>query len=281
MSPSYLSNQLVEISFQRLSPKSSGKTPLERTSALAYFLAFDAASKRLGKRPLDLNPNKTEGKNCRDAVEIEYAQLVQLHNGKSGGNRQVVILGKIQNGGITAGKRISSNFFTVPLKKASQSSKPYLYPNRPAPVLKMGQQSTGTPWGMEKNEEWETNLPKLLMDLKSNSPFTDLAIFVLRDAEFRNPSDLKKELAEGLKRRFTEELSRFWIKLIGKEGVFFKFSGAPFQASLPAPFSEIKGVDPAGEYPNVDVDSKIFVLEKRVGYLEGLLEANEIEFERT
>lgn len=66
MSPSYLSNQLVEASFQRLSPKSSGKAPLERTSALAYFLAFDAASKRLGKRPLDLNPNKMEGKDMRD-----------------------------------------------------------------------------------------------------------------------------------------------------------------------------------------------------------------------
>lgn len=279
MSPYYLSDQLLESSFERLSPKSKGKTHLERTSALAYFLAFDAAAKRMGKWPLDLNPNKPRGKNGREAVEVEFARLVQLHDGKKGEKRQVAVLGKIHVGGKSPDKRISSNFFTVPLKKASQSSKPYLYPNRPAPVLKMGQHSTGISWGLDKYDDWQSNLSKLLMDFKSNTPFTDLAIFVLRDNEFQNPSDVMKELGEGLKLRFGEELSRFWNTRIGKEIVFFKFSGEAFQSNVPAFFLETKGGSPGFKYPDDVVGTKIFVLEKRIEYLEGLLEANEIEFD--
>ena len=88
--------------------------------------------------------------------------------------------------------RISSNFFTVPLKKGSQSAKVYFYPNRPVPVLKLGQVATGITWGISYFEDWIKNLPELLVDVKSSSPFTDLAVFVLKDFNFDSKIHLSK-----------------------------------------------------------------------------------------
>jgi len=73
----YLNKCLIEESFLRLSSKKQGgKTTLERTSALMYFLSFDATVKKLTKSPIDLNPNTANGKNNRSAMELEFVRLL-------------------------------------------------------------------------------------------------------------------------------------------------------------------------------------------------------------
>ena len=72
----YLNKKLVETSFRRLASSTTGKRPSERTSALLYFLAFDATVKKMGCCPLDLNPATTSGKNNRDAITVEFTKFV-------------------------------------------------------------------------------------------------------------------------------------------------------------------------------------------------------------
>lgn len=72
---------------------------------------------------LDLNPDSLEGKDNRKQVEVEYTKTDLLEKTRDD-FKQVTELGKIDVGGTTPEKRISSNFFTVPLKKASGQKEP-------------------------------------------------------------------------------------------------------------------------------------------------------------
>jgi len=232
----YLSDDLVETAFKRLSLKEEGgKVGVERTSALMYFLAYDAIAKKLQKRSFNLDPNNAEGLNNRKEMELEFERCVLLSRDKNGRIRQVKELGKIEKGGTPPGKRISSNFLTVPLKKASQSSDRSFYPKRPAPVLEMGLASTGLPWGITAYENWNDNFPLLLSDVKSRSPFTDLAIFLFRYVPIIN-DDLQAFLIDNIRSRFTEKFATFWKKRICKERMFFKYKGTPFQDDVSTAF---------------------------------------------
>lgn len=227
----YLKSELVREAFERLSPRSdAGKVPMERTSVLMYFLAVDAACKHLDKMCLDLNPESLEGKNYRKQVELEFTRLVLVEH-TDGELKQVTELGKIDTSATSPEKRISSNFFTVPLKKAADQTEPYNYPRRPAaPVLIMGAAATGKKWGISHHENWGKNLLVLLADIKSPTPFLDLAIFVCRDCAFDDSADdLVLAIAEQLQKRFTKKMADFWMDKIQKEMVFARHVGdAPF-----------------------------------------------------
>lgn len=254
---------------------------MERTSALMYFLAFDAAVKNLDCRPLDLNPRSMEGKNNRQVVELEYVKLVQLKPSDEGKVRHVVTLGKIDKGGSPPEKRISSNFFTVPVKKASESAKVYTYPNRPAPLLKMGAAATNIKWGVDYHNDWKTSLPKLLMELKSSTPFTDLAVLVTRNDPFSDGSmKMHVALSSAIHKRFGEDLADFWAKRMDTEKVFFKHGEDPFRSSYSDPLAadylsmESRASDKEA-LKTLDKD----VLVDRVVYLEGLLDDQDIEYQ--
>lgn len=279
----YLNSKLVDIAFKRLSPKTStGKKPLERTSALMYFLAFDAAAKERDCCPLDLSPNTAEGKNNRQAVELEFVRLVKLKSAADLKVRQISVLGKVETGGTSPEKRISSNFFTVPVKKGSESAKAYNYPSRPASLLKFGGTATGLKWGADYHADWMFNLPKFLSDVKSNTPFTDLAIFVFRDGKVGSTaSNIREALIDSISVRFSEELGEFWIKQINAEKVFFKHGDDPFRGS----YKESLAEDTDSTLKSQTSDSETLksldqqLLVDRILYLEGLLDAKEIEYQ--
>jgi hypothetical protein len=278
----YLNPKLVELSFKRLAPVSSaGKRPLERTSALMYFLAFDAAVKNLDCCPLDLNPRSMEGKNNRQTMELEYVKLVQLKPSEDRQVRHVVVLGRIDKGGTSPEKRISSNFFTVPVKKASESAKVYNYPNRPAPLLKMGSSATHIKWGVDYHNDWKTSLPKLLVELKGNTPFTDLAVFVTRNDHLPDGSvKVHEALSSSIQKRFGEDLATFWAKRMDAEKVFFKHGEDPFRSSYNDPLAvdDLSTESMASDKEALKTLDKD-VLVDRVVYLEGLLDAQDIEYQ--
>lgn len=227
----YLNPELVCKAFERLlSTSNTGKVHMERSSVLMYFLAVDAACKHFGTTCLDLNPNSLEGKNCRKQVELEFTKLVLVDHSRNV-IKQVTELGKIDGAATSPEKRISSNFFTVPLKKATTESEPFYYPRRPAaPVLKMGAAATGNKWGVCHHEMWGVNLLVFLSEIKSPTPFLDLAIFVFRDCEFDvSVAELVPAITEQIKERYTRKLSDFWADKIQKQMILARhLDGAPF-----------------------------------------------------
>lgn len=269
----YFSAMQVTLSFSRLaSRRDSGKTHLERTSGLMYFLAFDSLCKRLHSKKLDFDPNTVEGRSNRKSIELEFTKLVLLERGH-GGIRQVSELGKIDDKGKHPEKRISSNFLTVPLKKASEKAEATSYPNRPAPLFTMGQAATGLKWGLGHHEHWMDNLPKFMSEIKEPSHFIDLAVFIFRDA----PIDPKCEsLVDAVKHliadRFSEKLAKFWIERIDKEKLFMKLAPATFSSKHEA-FGKTSPMNDH-RFQNSPKEDLI----KYIGYLEGVLQANEINF---
>ncbi|GAB5606357.1 hypothetical protein [Sideroxyarcus sp. TK5] len=226
----YLSQELVCKSFERLSSRNTtGKTHMERTSALMYFLSVDAVFKHFGVSSLDLNPDSLEGKNSRKQVEMEFTRLVLVGN-SHGVVRQVTELGKIEEAGTHPEKRISSNFLTVPLKKASNQTTPFYYPSRPKhPLFKMGFAATGKKWGVSFHDNWMTNFLAILTTIKGATPSLDLAVFVCRDCAIDDgAADIFTALEEQLKKRFTRNLADFWVQRIEKEKVMARGVEAPF-----------------------------------------------------
>jgi hypothetical protein len=242
----YLSQELVCKSFGRLSSRNTtGKTHMERTSALMYFLSVDAAFKHFRVSSLDLNPDSLEGKNSRKQVELEFTRLVLVGNSR-GVIRQVTELGKIEDAGTQPEKRISSNFLTVPLKKASNHTTPFYYPSRPKhPLFKMGFAATGRQWGVSFHDNWMSNFLAILTTIKGSTPSLDLAVFVCRDCAIDDgAADIYTALEEQLKKRFTGNLADFWIQRIEKEKVMARGVEASF-ADHHAPFASFYKQPPA------------------------------------
>lgn len=242
----YFSQELVCKSFERLSSRNTtGKTHMERTSALMYFLSVDAAFKHFGVSSLDLNPESLDGKNSRKQVELEFTRLVLVGKSHSG-VRQVTELGKIEEAGIHPEKRISSNFLTVPLKKASNQATPFYYPSRPKhPLFKMGRAATGKQWGLSFHDHWMANFLAILTTIKGSTPSLDLAIFVCRDCAIDDgANDIFSALEEQLKKRFTRNLADFWIQRIEKEKVMARGIDVPF-ADHHVPFASFYKQAPA------------------------------------
>lgn len=273
----YFSAQQVSSSFKRLSSrKTEGKTHLERTSVLMYFLAFDAVCKKKDTNILDLDPEKIEGRNNRKAVELEFTRLVLLHR-SYGKIRQVCKLGEIDSHGTDPEKRISSNFLTVPLKRASDQSDPYYYPRRPpAPLFRMGLAATRKKWGLGYHTNWADHLPIFLSEIKDSTQFTDLAIFVLRESpiSLNDATDYLSALTSLIDGRFSNQLASFLIARIEKEKLFVKHIVQPFADNY----------EPFVKFPKGAEENRFGKLERKdllsyIGYLESTLEAHDIPFE--
>jgi hypothetical protein len=274
----YFDPEFVSRSFKRLaSRKRGGKTHLERTSVLMYFLAIDAALKHFDVNILDLNPDSLDGKNNRKQVELEFTRLVLIDKSQYI-LKQVNELGKINTGGTNPEKRISSNFFTVPLKKASGQNEPYYYPRRPsAPLLKMGPAATNKKWGIQYHNDWSLNFPVLLSEVKYPTSALDLAIFVCRDCQFDDEAiEIFSILNEQLRKRFTKKMADYWVSKIDKEKIMASHINGqnPF-INHHLSFASVHKEDalPSSEYQQMkkaDLIEHIFRLEK-------ILSENKIE----
>lgn len=220
----YLNPDRVRESFDRLaSRENTGKAHLERTSAVLYFLAFDAACHSTEKKILDLNPDKLEGKNNRKQLEQEFSKLVLLDI-DHGQPIQYLEFGKIDAENTAPEKRISSNFLTVPLKKAATQTEPFYYPRRPNnPLLKLGTVATGKTWGMSHHEDYEKNFFIVLGSAKSSTPAYDLAVVLLRNSKIpADCDDIFDGLTKLLHQKFTQRVSDFLAQRIEKEKILVR-----------------------------------------------------------
>ena len=265
----YLNPELIRRAFERLSSRNiAGKVHLERTSVLMYFLSFDATCKHFNVNNLDLNPETLEGKHNRKQLELEFTKLVLVGNTHDG-LKQVIELGKIDEAGNSPEKRISSNFLTVPLKKASGQVEPYYYPRRPkAPVLKMGPAATGKKWGVGYHDSWMSNFLALQTSIKSATPSLDLAVFVCRDCALDDGvNDLANALGDQLEKRFTKDMASFWVSRIVKERVLARHIDAPFVSHYSSFLGTHKAAAPAKRYEQMNKSELI----ERIRQLESML----------
>ena len=277
----YFAAEQVSVAFDRLSFKTGTdgrrrKAPQERTSALMCFLAFDATCKREDLNQLDMDPEKPAAKSNRDFVAVEFAKLVTLE-AKDNNFKQVLELGKIADGGTDPTKRLSSNFFTQPLKKATEQSGVSVYPKRPpaTAIIKLGHAATGLKWGMGYHEDWPISLPKLLSEVKGSTPFTDLAIFVMRDTKLTG-NNYVDALVAALNERYSESLSTFWVDMIKKEKIFVRHIVKNALADMHQPFAR-------SAISNLIDDIKSKTREELLDYilrLEALLQANKIQIDQ-
>jgi hypothetical protein len=231
----YIQQDIVKSSFERLkSTVQSGKSHLEKTSCLMYFLAFDALVKKTKTEIIEIKPNSFSRKD----LSLEYAKLVLLGSDNNGSSQQVLELGLVETAGKDPEKRISSNFYTVPLKKASEKTSATKFPNRPAPILLLGKINATIKWGITYHPLWETNFPKFISEIVGNTPFTDLSIFVCRnDPISEEIGDWFEALSALLNNRFTDKLSVYlvnkikeekrWVKHIKNEVFFSKILSFP------------------------------------------------------
>ena len=249
---------------------------MERTSALMYFLSLNALAKRLGETIIDLSPDTMQGQHRRRLLCIEFDKLARLAPGVAGELRQVTVLGKVDVGGTEPEKRISSNFLTVPVKKASLASDQFDYPRRPSPVIQMGKISTGHSWGVQAHTDWQLNLPKLLSEVSSNTPFTDLGVFVSRSTSFEESDcSVCDALLAALTNRFTRSLADYWVRRIEFEKAFFSSNGPLFASSYTDAFNSHEAS--SEELNPLHKLSKSELLD-RIRYLEGILDGAELKY---
>jgi hypothetical protein len=269
----YLNPSLVQESFDRLASKNTGgKSHLERTSAVLYFLAFDAACHSTQKVDLDLDPDRLEGKNSRKQLELEFTKLVLLDT-EHGKPIQFLEFGKIDTANIAPEKRISANFLTVPLKKATTESLPFHYPNRPrAPLLMLGAVATKKKWGMSRHKDFEKNLFIVLSTARSSTPAYDLTVLIFRDSAFpTTQQDIYSGLNDQLLKKFTPEVAALFIKRIDKEKILIRSKHAAFIDHYNNFIkAEMKKVSPADRYEYLsreELIAKINELEATVNRL--------------
>jgi hypothetical protein len=277
----WFSTELIKSSFERLrQPDPEGrKTGLERTSALMYFLSFAAAFK--DSNGVSLDPETATGQTNRVVMGNEYSRLVTLSTKGQDDVWSVFDLGRITKGGSSPEKRISSNFLTVPLKKASQRNAPTDYPSRPAPLLLLGPALRSSSWGVAMHPRWTSNLPLFISERVSRTPFTDLCIFALRDKDFTPADTVGETLSQLLPERFGSELSSYWKMQIEHESRFRPYT-APmpwFRAMYHSAFQDEAWVSDKLTAPEATLlGERVEKLQRRVRYLEQLLDKYEVPY---
>ena len=274
----YIDSEILSCAFSRMATnEKKGKSFLEKTSSLMYFLAFDILSKKRENNILDFNHKTPDGQNNRRDMAYEFARLVTLGKDKQNRLCQVLELGVASVGGAAPEKRLSSNFYTVQLKKASGTSHRSDYPNRPAPLLTMGKDATGFQWGITHHDDWENNILRFLVDVKANTPFTDLAIFVCRNDSYDETSgDWRESLYRAIREKFLKNLADFWCQKIDSERVFVRHFDKEHFFSTTFPCCE-DYLSCTSQHDMLKHMQKSQLIE-RIDYLEKILTKNAIKY---
>ena len=212
----YLNSDFVKSAFLRLrSTSKGGKSHLEKTSALMFFLAFASLSKKEDSRILEFPPKSY----ARREFENEFRKLVSLERGA-----QVVELGAVEYGyAKSPEKRLESNFLTSQLKKASEAVSTMDYPKRPKPLLRLGKVDSGMNWGVTAHPDWRENFPIFFNNTGSKTPFTDFAIFIFKYEDFVAGKDVWSSIFEKFAEKYPKSITDFFIQKIQAERVFFKY----------------------------------------------------------
>jgi len=271
----YLAPSLVSKSFERLREiVPEPKAGQEVTSAIFYLLAFERARQALGCRAiLSLNPCTSEGRRARTLMRDEFSKLsILCEHPVPGVFVNAPDLGSYACERKSPDKRIGSNFFTVPLKKASQSASAIDYPNRKhGPLLVLGPLQADSKWCIRRHPKWLHTIRQMLAERSTRTPFTDLAVFIFRNAKCAYSSDLPEALCELVRSHFCEDFATEFCAQILTERQRLSVKEEPFAEDFANCFKHLADVSANDSQKN---DPQ--VLKARISYLEQLLVAHNI-----
>lgn len=266
--PHYLSDSSVSKAFEELRERDPrGKAPIERASALLYFLAFDRLLSVTNSQTdcVDFAPTTHGGRYHRLHFTGCFTDLVQF---SATPLRQVEAFGRVRSDGPSPEKRVSANLLTTRLKAASKSVDPIAYPTRPAPLLMLGLGDNR--WHVARHLDWQRNLMSYFRSVRSRSPLTHLAVFVLRATPVTmDGSEFMPAIEAAIRLRFSRPLAQFWVGGMRAESAFNPDLGLAVQAAPSRALGEGRANSAGGRRS----------CRQRVEYLEDLLRSNGILFE--
>ena len=152
----------------------------------------------------------------------EYSRLVSVSKAPNDIAQSVHELGFVVLGGKDPSQRISSNFMSTQVVKATISETEYEYPMRPAPLLYLGKKATGITYGVELHDNWQEGFKQHLSGVSSNTPFTDLAMFCLRYENAEKKETLTLTISAMIRQKFSKDIADFWVSKIKAERLFAK-----------------------------------------------------------
>ena len=271
----YLAPALVSKSFERLREiVPEPKAGQEVTSAIFYLLSFERAREALGcGTTLSLDPCTLDGRRVRTLMRDEFSKLsVLCSHPVPGIFVNAPDLGAYACERKSPDKRIGSNFFTVPLKKASQSASPIDYPNRKhGPLLVLGPLRADSKWCIKRHPEWLNTLRQMLAERSTRTPFTDLAVFIFRNSKCSYTSDLPEALCELVRSHFCKDFADEVCDQILSERQRLAFKEEPFSKTFANCFRHLADASINGSEEN---DPR--ALKARINYLEQLLVSHKI-----
>lgn len=220
MSNLFFTNETVVKNFKSMrlpAEQKSGKMNLERTTAIGVFLSMDMTQKYLLTLIVDLDPEYQgeDGATPRQIMTAKYVDLFRPSQSPEDNSLVVRELGFTHVDGVDGRNFLklafSSNFLTVPLKKASISASPRPYPGRPFPLITLG--VGPEKWGAEKHPDWKINLLKFIENRDCGEDFFPLIVYLLRYQDLGPyiSSDFPNGLRSALSEFFTEELSDYLV----------------------------------------------------------------------
>lgn len=225
----YLDPAIVKKAFSRLQfTEYEGKSPKERTSGLMYMLSIDAIMREQDRNSLDMS-GSYQGLQNKKKVMMAYSQLVTITPDNRNTLRHVAELGRIEYGGKTPESKIRSNFFSRQIDAGEEASGVSEYPRRPAPLMLIGPDSASK-CTVRLHPLIKTSLAQYLSCLRTNTPYTDLAIFCLRTEPIEEGTDLTTSLCHKLETCHTSELAQLWTQKITSERKFSPYEGMLFLA---------------------------------------------------
>lgn len=191
--------------------KETGKTNLERTSSLVYFLAQDKLQKKYSVDTIDVSSNSDLRKEFQNAVKEILAVDTKTNEEVQANHLGVLNIEDSKNSiFIKTGK----NFLSTQVYRASTSAETFDYPTRPknSPILKLGVEYNGSKNTISKHKDWQNNLLTYIDFRKCGQNTLPLIIFLLRDSRLEKDMSMKPWVEKELKEIFTEDLSEFLLE---------------------------------------------------------------------
>jgi hypothetical protein len=244
----YLNAALVKKAFLALKETDPGtKRGQERTSALMYFFTLARLLKTLSCDSVCLNPNVQFSRENRRNFESIYSGFVSDLDSP---NTMVANLGSVISSERSPDEKIKANFLTTILTTSSRGANPQSYPRRPAPLLLVGVEIYGHRWGLSIHPDWKSNILRYLDDRRSNTPWTDLMLFLFRAIPIACPdpniSNTLKTIASSC---FSNDIRDFVHQRLDVEKRFFKGNIEIFGHS----FARVSEIDP--DFDNHSIES--------------------------
>lgn len=209
----YISPQKLDFYYSQLWDAQEGKTNLERTSILSYFLAHDMLCKTYTTDIVDLNSNTS----TRDFFVNNVSYILSLDEDKESGEEyQASQLGLIVKDRSQIKTKVGKNFLSTQLIRAAQSKNVSTYPTRPkdSGMLELGHEINGNYYGVKKSPDWKRNFIKFLDFRQCKSDTFPLICFLLRNHKFdlSGKFSISNELENALHTLFTDEVVDILVK---------------------------------------------------------------------